>query len=185
MKGGEKMSHIYWALDPPSKEEDESCRVGYSYNDDGEIIIEDIKYIKKENKKVNKEIDYKKLPYLDMKVAKVKKKKYLSIYCDDCGKHIKYNFPYHFCVKRNGNWVNGENLEKIKFPCLCNYGKNCYGLITKTRIDVDHTLFTLHEINKQRSSYSSVKSYPDLKALIENWNIHILKGKLIIYESEE
>ena len=44
------MSHIYWALDPPSKEEDESCRVGYSYNDDGEIIIEEIEYKPKEEK---------------------------------------------------------------------------------------------------------------------------------------
>ena len=113
-------------------------------------------------------------PYLEIKVVKVKKK---SNCCPTCGREVE---------KPKGNWFNGENLDKIKFPCFCSYGGSCYGLITRTKANeaFDNAFYTLHGIEKQHGSFSSVRSYYNFQDLIKAWDIHILKGKIIIYEEE-
>ena len=121
----------------------------------------------KEVKKVNR-------PYFEMKVVKVKKeeKEWTPDCCPCCG------------AKRE--WVNDENLDKIQFPCFCRYSKNQHGIITKTYIgEHKETIYTLHGIERQFSSLSSIKSYDKLRRLIEAFDIHILKGKIIIFEEEE
>ena len=126
-----------------------------------------------------------KIPYFELKVVKVKKEKKFeyagSVYCKDCKKYIKYNFPYHFCVKSKGNWVNGENLDKIKFPCFCSYthGSKKVGILSKLG-----NSFYIINIGGQGDYNKYFLSY-DLKHLIEDFNIHILKGKIIIFEEEE
>ena len=124
-----------------------------------------------------------KIPYFETKVVKVKKqpKDSATIYnqCPICKEIHKCNF------KKQGNFVNGENIDKIKFPCLCSWNipldKDInYGLLIK----ITNDLYTLYNINKQHS-YSLVVGIDNrLKDLIKRWNIHILKGKIIIFEEE-
>jgi len=67
-------------------------------------------------------------PYLEVKVVKVKK------------------------PQPQGNWVNGENLDAIKFPCFCKYwefGETHYGLLTRFG---DGTI-VLHNISNKPVSY--------------------------------
>ena len=130
----------------------------------------------KEVKKVSR-------PYFETKVVevgKVKKCKHKTInmasnnkfYCGNCGEEIIHN-----CSK--GNWVNGENLDKIKFPCFCSYGGSQYGMITRTKANeaFDNEFYTLHGIGKQHSSFSSIRSYYNFADLIRVWDIHIQKAK--------
>ena len=106
-------------------------------------------YKRKEVKKVKKEIDLKKIPYFEVKVVKVKgkKKEIRSVKCSICGN------TYAPCTcatvtKHKGNWVNGENLDKIKFPVPCSWNipldKDInYGLLIK----ITNDLYTLYNIN--------------------------------------
>ncbi len=146
---------------------------------------------------------YKKLPYLEMKVVKVKKRKkckheYISweygkeIKCLSCGRI--FNDLYDVNKARNGenpkgNWVNGENLDKIKFPCFCSYvlnNKKYIGLIYKTMpIYVLCCLNQDKTIGRRIMGNCIVDSYCSLETLIKDYNIHILKGKIIIFEEEE
>ena len=166
---------------------DYTCWVSGYINKDGEIVIDRKGYKKvKKVKKVSR-------PYLETKVVKVKKEK--DFWCG--GMKIgdkqykvfkrKNGVPYlkEFDKPQKGNWVNGENLDKIKFPCFCRYSKNRYGIITKTYIGEDKkTIYTIHGIENQYFSLSSIKSYSDLKKIIKAFDIHILKGKIILFEEE-
>jgi len=131
------------------------------------------------------------MKYFELKVVKVKKEKKFgyagSIYCKDCKKYIKYNFPYHFCVESRDNYINGENIDKIKFPCFCRFGYGGKLGILLTGVDDDgKDIFELHRINNQISEYNCTRMnhQRDLKGLIKDNHIHILKGKIIIYEEE-
>ena len=85
------------------------------YADNGGII-----YKPKEVKKVKKSID--KLPYFETKVVKVKKEKKECIgeICIRGKRRPLYEKDHYIYFegkdKSKGNWVNGENLDKIKFP---------------------------------------------------------------------
>ena len=82
---------------------------------------------------MKKSVDYKKLPYFETKVVKVKQEKEIDYFCkvdkgDWCGKCPRRP------IYKKGNWVNGENLDKIKFPVLCSYkyfGKTRYAILSK------------------------------------------------------
>ena len=137
-------------------------------------------------------------PYLEVKVIeeeKVKKGKknnkceheYGLFRCLKCGKVLEEWIPTGSTTpKKNGNWVNGENLDKIKFPAPCRYGGGMLGMITRTKANesMDEDFYTLHDIGKQHSSYSSVRSYYNFRDLIEVWDIHILKAKIILFEEK-
>ncbi len=148
-----------------------------------------------------KEVKKMSRPYFETKVVKVKKvekgkekcihvgmayaenKTGDTIECMNCGEY----FVLEGKEQPKGNWVNGENLDKIKFPCFCSYGGSQYGMITKTKANeaFDNEFYTLHGIKKQYSSFSSIRSYYNFVDLIRVWDIHILKGKIIIFEGEE
>jgi len=84
------------------------------------------KIIKKCRKFADMQKEVKKMrPYLEVKVVKVKKEKHKQHYCPCCGGKIEMEKP-------KGNWVNGENLDKIKFPCFCSFvwcGVKIYGML--------------------------------------------------------
>ncbi len=159
------------------------CEV--SYNKMVKELLKD-PLIKKIVKELN-EKEVKKMKYFETKVVKVKKEK--KIKCEQPCNDEYYCFccKYNFTPKQpKGNYVNGENIDKIKFPCFCSYNGNRYGLITRTKANeyYDEVFYTLHSIDKQRSSFSSIRSYINFRDLINVWDIHILKGKIIIYEEE-
>jgi len=85
-----------------------------------------------------------------------------------------------------GNWVNGENLDKIKFPVPCSYrshtGKKRYALLNKDKNNGKDE-YQLSRIFQDTCSNFFLAS-DSLKKLIRKWDIHILKGKIIIFEEE-
>jgi len=149
---------------------------------------------KKEVKKVNK------IPYFETKVVKVKKAEckhntlkkiaitpyYATYQCVECGLYFyppikDYKHKKIIEKQSKGNWVNGECIDKIKFPVPCSYihGTEKMGILFKLG-----NSFYVVNIDEQGDYNKYFLSY-DLKHLIEDFNIHILKGKIIIFEEEE
>jgi hypothetical protein len=135
----------------------------------------------KEVNKVKKEIDFNKIPYFETKVIKLKKEKreWKPGYCPCCGKKTE---------EPEANIVNGENLDKIMFPCFCSYHEtNCterYGMLNKgCNHQVD--IFELHKIEQQSDFLSREDHNLSLEYLMKHYNIKILKGKIIIFEEEK
>ena len=135
---------------------------------------------KKEVKKLNR-------PFFETEVIKAKGKK--KEYCPRCGSEITMEKPV-------GNWVNGENLDKIKFPCFCsfdNQGKICYGEINKGYIsEADKDVYQITDITRQVDGsftkgqmYSVIYTADTIKDLIKYHNVHIKHGKIIIFEEEK
>jgi len=137
-------------------------------------------------------------PYLEIKVVKVKKyiKKQViegrlyGYYYNKkgilCFEKIKpYTKPKQL---RKGNWVNGECIDKIKFPCLCWYlsgtGKRYCEL---DFIQYDKGFYRVRELKQCDIKDSSRAEFWNfsLKSLINSLNLHILKGKIILFEEEE
>ena len=159
-----------------------------------------------------------KIPYFETKVVKVKKVNKCkhntitwfgvtdkSVICKDCGKLFGKNVDYKDFIDRSivwqkqlkGNWVNGENLDKIKFPCFCSFdaNKGMFGDPSKSykvhgigKIDLNYTegqrQYQLSWADHQQKDLSVLCETPSLKRLIEIYDIHILKGKIIIFEEE-
>ena len=141
-------------------------------------------------------------PYFGTEIVKVKKErpkhKYFTTQKID-GKlyGFYYNKKYKMDIhieeikkKSKGNWVNGENLDKIKFPVPCSYIYShikYYGMLNKGFDDA--AIYELHNIDKQHKNTATDcnREFKDfsLRNLIEKRNIHILKGKIIIYEEEK
>ncbi len=136
--------------------------------------------------------EVKKMKYFETQVVKVKKgkkEKYvnpLSPMCtnkDVCKRCIinQHCLKQKKMYKPKGNWVNRENLDKIKFPCFCRYNKKYFGLIY---IDKENT-YGLININKQREKWwTEDNGWYNLKNMINSYDIHILKGKIIIYNDD-
>lgn len=83
------------------------------------------------------------------------------------------------------NWVNGEHLDKIKFPCFCRY-KHC-GKRHMGEIHRRYGWYILFNIDKQLSQPKSnaVGDDNDLGRLIKAFDIHILKGKIILFDDTD
>jgi hypothetical protein len=159
---------------------------------------------KKEVKKVR--------PYFELKIVKVKKEEkkcehssliqiqdmpYRLYQCANCGYYIYPPLKKNYLLvknkvyqqKKKGNWVNEENLDKIKFPVPCTHnaktdGYRGYGMLITALGDGLNPEYILIDIGKQRNELTVVASSKSLKRLIEVWNIHIKKGKIIIFEEE-
>ena len=165
---------------------------------------------------MKKEIDYEKIKYWDVKVVKVKRNKcnhdevvckYGVIRCKRCGRYLKieckepnqdgvgiWGYSIDKNIQPKGNFVNGENIEKIKFPCLCSfedgngiklYGEmdyipNNYGGGEYYRIRV---LKQVKDYKKDIFCYSATSK--NLEELIETFKVKILKGKEVLFEKEE
>ena len=153
-------------------------------------------------------------PYLEVKIIeeeKVKGKRELEMNPRGAGKSTKYwsNFSNEVLerlqinAKRElgrrqagkahkqgersgGNNVNGENLDKIKFPCFCSYvsftGKKHHALLIKDRNNGEYK-YKLLRIS-QDNGESIFLSSDSLKKLIRKWDIHILKAKIILFEEK-
>jgi len=115
-------------------------------------------------------------PYFEMKVVKVEGKK--KEYCPRCGSEI-------IMEKAVGNWVNGECIDKIKFPCFCSFryfGEKMLGQINHSKNG--ELPYELVNITKQKDT-NVYRHSGSLKELIENHDIHILRGKIILFEEEK
>jgi len=141
---------------------------------------------KKEVKKVR--------PYLEVKVVKEEKPKVTIANRND--KNWEYisdkdlvqliNTAHGQLRKREisrrgkGNWVNGENVDKIKFPCFCSFiwcRVKKYGMLYEMADE-----YILININSQYKYKLTSISNKSLKDLILTYDIHILKGKIVLYE---
>ena len=166
---------------------------------------------KKEVKKVNK------MKYFELKVVKVKKEECKhdeviwakrNFKCKCCGRNLKIQTYTNIVSDRKwtfikdeeqskGNWVNGENIDKIKFPVPISYKEyeetsKHYGMLGNDYSrDKDMEIYYIMRIDSQANKKSSDYRYSlrytneSLKDLVEIYDIHILKGKIIIYEEEE
>ena len=126
-------------------------------------------------------------PYFEVKVVKAKKiekpivssKEWTPDHCPCCGQRT---------VERKGNWVNGENLDKIEFPFFCSFGvaSQCHGMVIKTLMDYADcaTAYLLFSIGGQIKGLTSIDRDLSLKHLIEIHNIKVLRGKIILFEEE-
>lgn len=131
-------------------------------------------------------------PYFEMKVVKVEKEKeYVGEICirgERKPLYIENNriyFEGKEKPKRKGNWVNGENLDKIKFPCFCKWSNNGWvGMIIKDWKECD-AVYTLVRVDEQTNRNHTYGCFRSLEKLIKDYDIHILKGKIIIFEEEE
>jgi len=161
-----------------------------------------IKEIYEMGKFLNSKGGEKLKPYFETKVVKVKKpeakNKYITTAKIDGKLYGFLYFNYSMDDRRlvmeeikkkpkkkcEGNWVNGENVDKIKFPCFCSYKLNdtkWMGEINKSWRNGFGFTYYLSNINQQRAC-SMVNENASLKELIKNYDIHILKGKIIIFE---
>ena len=130
-----------------------------------------------------------KLEYFETKIIKVKKEKEKCKYkehyfiCPICGEKLNHKHKEDE-VKKN-NIVNGENLDKIMFPCFCSYqiieGKKHIGQIIVYHSN-DKIEYRLFSIEKQKKDIIFTTTNKSLKNLIKDWGIHILKGKILIFE---
>ena len=149
-----------------------------------------IKIMFRRETKGGEKVNLRDRPYLEVEVVEVKKgkAKYIPKRCVGC-RIVKT------CVgiekerekekQSNGNWVNGENLSKIKFPCACSYdgyeGMR-YGMLTRGFVN-GAAEYLLHTVRNGQCFLNSVESRCNsLKELITKRNIHIEKAKIVIFK---
>jgi len=151
------------------------------------------------------------MEFFETKVIKVKKEKkrcghqpamvilgdkYAKFKCIKCGEIYSSDISSTLWGKRKkGNWVNGENLDKIMFPCFCSWvmeKKKYYGEINKSyNSNAQKDIYLLSDITRQVNGkdfgqhFSVIYDSDSLERLIKNQDIHILKGKIIIFETEK
>ena len=162
-----------------------------------------------------------KIPYFETKVVRMgkvrkHKHKYIEgwaygkyyVRCIVCGKLI-WSEPQVKPIKNKqpkGTWVNGENLDKIKFPCFCrfdankglhgdpphNYKVHGIGIINKNYYEgkIHYELSwadrqSESEGEKYITNLSVLCGTTSLEHLIKLYDIHILKGKVVIFEEEK
>ena len=150
-----------------------------------------------------KEVKRMSRPYLEVKVVKVKGKekdawvggvdvenKSYKIIRSKKGNHYLEEFD----KPKKGTWVNGENLDKIKFPAFCSFiedGARKYGEINVTyngHIMKDEYLLSdiTEQSYKEKAGHTFSVRYSSfsLKDLIKCQDIHILKAKIILFEEK-
>jgi len=115
-----------------------------------------------------------------MQVIKVKKEKkeWKPGNCPCCGKKIE---------EKKGNFVNGENLDKIKFPCYCEFefGEHkYYGEINKGWDNLAY-IYLMTKLTEQTGGSSIFLTSSHLKDMFIQYKIKILKGKVIIFKEEK
>ena len=145
-----------------------------------------------------------KIPYFEIIVKKIKvekkvekcqyepemvilSNKYARFKCIKCGEIYETNILSELFwskKEKKGNWVNNENLDKIKFPVPCSYidtedKEKHIGMLNRY---VDQ--YRLYNMEKQNED-NFIDDCTSLGNLIKAYDIHILKGKLILFEEEE
>ena len=137
----------------------------------------------------------RKMKYFETKVVKVKKEGYqheakvLHFYCKKCGEEHRHEYTISQQKQRKGNWVNGVNLDKIKFPCFCSYkpaeNAKSYGQLNKGFFRGDY-YYLITDESRQYDDANCEQFYhsSNLERLFMDYDIHILKGKIIIYDDD-
>ena len=134
-------------------------------------------------------------PYLDVEVVeiKTKKKKEIPKVCVECGlKNICRQYKREYKkLEKPGTWVNGENLDKIKFPCLCSYMsmsgiRYCELDYIADREYCKKPFYRMKELKQGKVGWEYINTYSncDLEKLFKFAKPKILKGKVIIFEEE-
>jgi len=100
-----------------------------------------------------KKMDKKKKPYVEVTVISPKKKK--------------------------GTWVNGENIDKMKFPSYIKY--KLQGRLRVGEIHRNDTNVFITDVKQSKYDVRLVAHIP-LVAFIRQYEIKILKAKLIIFD---
>ena len=148
-----------------------------------------------------------KIPYFETKVVKVKENKckhkevyydpyYNQVRCTKCKKYFEFG-EFEKIIEKNYHkgWVNGENLDAIKFPCFCrfdankgifgtpsgNYKVHGIGKIDKNFTE-EQVQYQLSWADHQQKDLSVICETPSLKRLIEIYDIHIEKAKIVIFK---
>jgi len=93
---------------------------------------------------------------------------------------------------KKGNWVNGECIDKIKFPCFCSFihgDRRCYGEINKSYVN-GSIVYEVSDITRQINGepgqmFSVIYTSDTLVNLIKYHDIHIKHGKIIIFDEEK
>ena len=159
-------------------------------------------------KSISKEVKKMSRPYFETKVVKIEKKRKLDMNPRRAGKATKYWSSFSDEVlerlqvntKRElerrkiekaykegkwfgDNWVNGENLDKIKFPCFCRWNGGFGMIVHGYGAEREYILVKIEE-QVDNGEVCTVNRCDTLKHLIELHDIHILKGKIIIYEEK-
>ena len=140
----------------------------------------------KEEKKVKvmSQKKFRKLDYLSVKIVKVEKKK------DKYFAKGKIQGRMVGLFKKDGEICsetikpNSENLDKIKFPVPVSYvshtGKKSYALLLK---DKENGKYKYRLLRMSQDNGESIFLANDsLKHLIRKWDIHILKGRIVLFE---
>jgi len=134
-----------------------------------------MKYFETKVMKVKKEKDYK-LENLIKKAQEISKEIQL----------IRAAKAYKQGKWFGNNYVNNENIDKIKFPCFCSFShprlKDLrYGIITNTGY---HCGYALIDVGSQSLGVHLMNTQHYLDKLIKEWDIHILRGKIIIFNDD-
>ena len=149
------------------------------------------------------------MEFFETKVIKVKKEKkrcghqpamvilgdkYAKFKCIKCGEIYSSDISSTLWGKREkDNWVNGENLDKIMFPCFCSYSINTLdnpaekqlGFMDYISINGEKAKYILLNIGWQKKGCKLIPIFDSLENLIISYHIHILKGKILIFEEEK
>ena len=142
----------------------------------------------KEEKKVKvmSQKKFRKLDYLSVKIVKVEKKKDKYFAKGKIQGRIVGLFKKDSEICSETIKPNSENVDKIKFPAPCSYishtGKKRYALLLKGK-DNNGYKYELLKMS-QDNGESIFLSNTSLKHLIRKWNIHILKGRIVLFEEE-
>ena len=132
-------------------------------------------------------------PYLKVEVVevKVKKKEEIPKGCVDCFRreHCGIYQTEYKKLEREGTWVNGENLDKVEFPCVCSYRKNQelkFGELDKVYSDGSFHL-SLRELKQVKEgwypgTYEAYYCVLDISTLFRVFDIHIEKAKIVIFK---
>ena len=114
--------------------------------------------------------------------------------CNNCSlpprEQIKCVFKCSKPEPGKGNWINGEDLDKMKFPCFCSFETDMKDYRRFGELDfvdvADYKLYRLRELKqvgtKMVYAHQYIRAY--LKDIIETFDIHILKGKIILFKEE-
>ena len=80
----------------------------------------------------------------------------------------------------------GIDITKLDFPQLCTFwhdGRKAYGVLNKTWEDGKDVYQLHHLIRRQENTeLSGVTSNPNLKQLLDTWDVEFKSGKVIVYE---
>ena len=144
--------------------------------------------------KGGEKVNLRERPYLDVEVVEVKVKKYIPKVCRNCPSiegctDIEDRRREEF-RRKPGTWVNGENLDKIKFPCVCSYRQD--GELKYGELDIvfsnGYYYYKLRELKQMKGKCvieiaTSEQHYRlDLIDLMKKFDIHIEKAKIVIFK---